>query len=33
MMGTGIDCLVIGKYLIKRSENMRDAWDSDRQKN
>lgn len=30
MMGTGIDYLVIGKYLIKRDENLKDAWDSEK---
>lgn len=30
MMGTEIDCLVMGKYLIKRSENLSDSWDSDK---
>lgn len=29
MMGTGIDYLVIGKFLVKRSENLKDAWDSE----
>lgn len=29
MMGTGIDYLVIGKYLIKRSDNPNDMWDSE----
>ena len=30
MMGTGIDYLVIGKYLVKRDENLKDAWDSEK---
>ncbi|MEK6846904.1 MAG: carbamoyltransferase [Nanoarchaeota archaeon] len=30
MMGTGIDYLVIGKFLIKREENAKDAWDSEK---
>ena len=30
MMGTGIDYLVISRFLIKRSENKRDLWDSER---
>lgn len=30
MMGTGIDYLVIGKYLIKREGNLKDAWDSEK---
>jgi carbamoyltransferase len=29
MMGTGIDYLVIDRFLIKRSENKRDMWDSE----
>jgi carbamoyltransferase len=29
MMGTGIDCLVIGNFLIKRADNLRDAWNSE----
>jgi carbamoyltransferase len=29
MMGTGIDCLVMGRYLIWRRENERDMWDSE----
>ncbi len=29
MMGTGIDCLVIGGFLIRRQENPRDMWDSE----
>ena len=29
MMGTGIDCLVMGKFLIKRSDNLQDEWDSE----
>ncbi len=30
MMGTGIDYLTMGKYLIKRNENLRDKWDSEK---
>ncbi|MDD5012181.1 MAG: carbamoyltransferase [Candidatus Nanoarchaeia archaeon] len=30
MMGTGIDCLVMGNFLIKREDNLRDAWDSEK---
>ncbi len=30
MMGTGIDYLVIGNYLIKREENPKDMWDSEK---
>ncbi|MDP2926032.1 MAG: carbamoyltransferase [Nanoarchaeota archaeon] len=30
MMGTGIDYLVIGKYLIKREDNPQDFWDSEK---
>ena len=29
MMGTGIDYLVMDKFLIKRSENPKDMWDSE----
>ncbi len=29
MMGTGIDYLVMGKYLIKREDNSKDKWDSE----
>ncbi len=29
MMGTGIDCLVMDNFLIKRSENEQDQWDSE----
>ena len=29
MMGTGIDYLVIDKYLIKREDNTQDIWDSE----
>lgn len=32
MMGTDIDCIFMGKYLIKREDNLKDAWDSARQK-
>jgi len=30
MMGTQIDYLVMGKYLIKREENPKDIWDSEK---
>ena len=30
MMGTGIDYLVIGKFLIKRQDNPKDFWDSEK---
>jgi len=30
MMGTGIDCLVMGKFLIKREDNPQDKWDSEK---
>ena len=30
MMGTGIDFLVMGKFLIKRADNLQDAWDSEK---
>jgi carbamoyltransferase len=30
MMGTGIDYLVMGKFLIKREENPKDMWDSEK---
>ena len=29
MMGTGIDCLVMGDFLIKRADNPKDMWDSE----
>jgi len=29
MMGTGIDCLIMGKFLIKREDNPVDVWDSE----
>tara|TARA_Y100000310_G_scaffold324016_1_gene385278 strand:- start:1098 stop:2831 length:1734 start_codon:yes stop_codon:yes gene_type:complete len=29
MMGTGIDYLVIGNFLVKRDDNPRDKWDSE----
>jgi carbamoyltransferase len=29
MMGTGIDCLVMDKFLIKRADNPGDMWDSE----
>tara|TARA_Y100000310_G_scaffold330908_1_gene403486 strand:+ start:1220 stop:2980 length:1761 start_codon:yes stop_codon:yes gene_type:complete len=30
MMGTGIDYLIIDKFIIKRSDNSQDIWDSER---
>jgi carbamoyltransferase len=30
MMGTGIDCLVIDRFLVKRSDNPKDIWDSEK---
>lgn len=30
MMGTGIDYLVMNKFLIKRSDNPKDMWDSEK---
>ena len=30
MMGTGIDCLVMNKFLIKREDNIQDMWDSEK---
>jgi len=29
MMGTGIDYLVMGNFLIKREDNKKDMWDSE----
>jgi carbamoyltransferase len=29
MMGTGIDYLVMDRYIIRREDNLRDAWDSE----
>lgn len=29
MMGTGIDCLIMGNFLIKRENNQKDKWDSE----
>ncbi len=29
MMGTEIDCLIIGNFLVKREDNKRDKWDSE----
>jgi carbamoyltransferase len=29
MMGTGIDCLAMDRFLIKREDNSRDMWDSE----
>jgi len=30
MMGTGIDCLVMDNFLIRREDNPKDMWDSER---
>ncbi|MBL7147626.1 MAG: carbamoyltransferase [Nanoarchaeota archaeon] len=30
MMGTGIDCLVMDKFLIRRENNPQDIWDSEK---
>ncbi|MBS3108005.1 carbamoyltransferase [Candidatus Woesearchaeota archaeon] len=30
MMGTGIDYLVIGNFLVKREDNIKDIWDSEK---
>ena len=30
MMGTGIDYLVIDKFLIKHNDNPKDIWDSEK---
>jgi len=30
MMGTGIDYLIMDKFIIKREENFRDIWDSEK---
>ena len=30
MMGTGIDYLVMGKYLVKREDNPQDRWDGEK---
>jgi carbamoyltransferase len=30
MMGTGIDYLIIGKFLIRRKDNQKDMWDSEK---
>ncbi|HLC46912.1 MAG TPA: carbamoyltransferase [Candidatus Nanoarchaeia archaeon] len=30
MMGTGIDCLIIGKFVIWREDNLKDAWNSEK---
>jgi len=30
MMGTGIDYLIMDNFLIKRQDNLRDAWDSEK---
>jgi len=29
MMGTGIDCLVMEGFLIRREDNPKDIWDSE----
>src|SRR3989338_9472934 len=29
MMGTGIDCLVMDRFLIRRADNAQDMWDSE----
>ena len=33
MMGTGIDCMVIDKFLVWRSDNPKDMWDSEKYAN
>lgn len=33
MMGTGIDYLIMGKFLIKREDNPKDIWDSEKYAN
>lgn len=30
MMGTGIDSLAIGRFIVHRRENLKDAWDSEK---
>jgi len=30
MMGTGIDSIIMGKFLIKRGDNPKDMWDSEK---
>jgi carbamoyltransferase len=30
MMGTGIDCLVMDRFLIRRDDNPNDMWDSEK---
>ncbi|MBD3310554.1 hypothetical protein GF351_05015 [Candidatus Woesearchaeota archaeon] len=30
MMGTGVDYLVMGKFLVRREDNPRDMWDSEK---
>jgi carbamoyltransferase len=30
MMGTGIDCLVIDKFIVKRKDNLKDEWNSEK---
>ena len=30
MMGTGIDCIVMGSFLIRRYDNQQDMWDSEK---
>jgi carbamoyltransferase len=29
MMGTGIDCLILGEFMIRREDNPKDIWDSE----
>ena len=30
MMGTGIDCIVMGSFLIRKYDNQQDMWDSEK---
>ena len=30
MMGTGIDCIIMGMFLVKRDDNPKDMWDSEK---
>ena len=30
MMGTGIDYMIIGNFLVRRNENTKDIWDSEK---
>lgn len=32
MMGTGIDVLIMDRFIIKREDNLKDKWDSEKQK-